>query len=276
MKSCPTCNQTYADDSLNYCLADGSVLSAPYDPSASHLGPAPPARNLPKTEVLYHAPKSADQISPSANSTLPSLLTPTPRPKAEQSRAPEKQNNKRRVIIVGAIFVGMLFGLAMAVGWNRWMAKQAGADPMVSNSNTVNSNMVSNSNTVNANTANTRLQTLPSPGGTPSQTDKLNVTGTWKGKFDGANATLIIENQEGDSFTGTLGMHETLIAIAGRIDQDTRQVTINETRVLKQNLKKYTPWKLGKDVGSISSDGKSMKGKGKDATHSYSWAFSKK
>ena len=139
-----------------------------------------------------------------------------------------------------------------------------------------NSNPVSNSNTVNANTANTRPQSSPSPGGTPLQTNKINVTGTWKGKFDGANATLMIDKQEGDSFTGTLSMHETLVAIAGRIDQDTRQVTINETRVLKENLKKYTPWKLGKNVGSISSDGKSMKGKGKDATHSYSWSFSKK
>ena len=32
MKSCPTCNRTYPDDTLAFCLMDGAVLSAPYDP----------------------------------------------------------------------------------------------------------------------------------------------------------------------------------------------------------------------------------------------------
>jgi hypothetical protein len=27
MKICPKCNQTYADETLNFCLADGSTLS---------------------------------------------------------------------------------------------------------------------------------------------------------------------------------------------------------------------------------------------------------
>lgn len=35
MKSCPTCNRTYPDDTLAFCLVDGSVLSAPYDPQAT-------------------------------------------------------------------------------------------------------------------------------------------------------------------------------------------------------------------------------------------------
>jgi len=30
MKECPTCNRTYSDISLSFCLSDGSVLSAPY------------------------------------------------------------------------------------------------------------------------------------------------------------------------------------------------------------------------------------------------------
>lgn len=31
MKICPVCNQTYADDSLNYCLNDGGALTAAAD-----------------------------------------------------------------------------------------------------------------------------------------------------------------------------------------------------------------------------------------------------
>jgi hypothetical protein len=35
MKRCPTCNRSYPDDSLNFCLDDGSPLQASYDPEAT-------------------------------------------------------------------------------------------------------------------------------------------------------------------------------------------------------------------------------------------------
>ena len=33
MKECPECKRTYADETLTFCLADGALLSAPFDPS---------------------------------------------------------------------------------------------------------------------------------------------------------------------------------------------------------------------------------------------------
>jgi cell division septation protein DedD len=51
MKQCPACNRTYADESLTYCLADGSLLSAPYDPEATQRIPHPRITNAP-TEAL--------------------------------------------------------------------------------------------------------------------------------------------------------------------------------------------------------------------------------
>ncbi|HYG82291.1 MAG TPA: SPOR domain-containing protein [Pyrinomonadaceae bacterium] len=51
MKRCPTCGRTYADESLSYCLDDGSVLSAPYEPEQTQRIPAPRATNL-VTEAL--------------------------------------------------------------------------------------------------------------------------------------------------------------------------------------------------------------------------------
>lgn len=51
MKQCPQCNRTYADNSLTYCLADGSLLSAPYDPETTQRIQAPRITN-PVTEVL--------------------------------------------------------------------------------------------------------------------------------------------------------------------------------------------------------------------------------
>jgi len=41
MKRCPTCNQVYPDDNLNFCLADGAALSPVDDPRATVSMPAP-------------------------------------------------------------------------------------------------------------------------------------------------------------------------------------------------------------------------------------------
>ena len=35
MKRCPECNRTYSNESFSFCLADGALLSAPYDPEAT-------------------------------------------------------------------------------------------------------------------------------------------------------------------------------------------------------------------------------------------------
>jgi len=46
MKSCPKCKRTYFDDTFAFCLADGSLLSAPFDPEATQVIPTaldPPA-----------------------------------------------------------------------------------------------------------------------------------------------------------------------------------------------------------------------------------------
>ena len=35
MKRCPQCNRTYSDETFSFCLEDGAVLSAPFDPDAT-------------------------------------------------------------------------------------------------------------------------------------------------------------------------------------------------------------------------------------------------
>lgn len=52
MKSCPACNRTYSDDSTTFCLVDGAVLSAPYDPNATQPGPTVRVTTPPATEIL--------------------------------------------------------------------------------------------------------------------------------------------------------------------------------------------------------------------------------
>lgn len=52
MKQCPTCNRTYLDDILVYCLNDGSLLSVPYDPEATQRIPLSRVTKPPMTEIL--------------------------------------------------------------------------------------------------------------------------------------------------------------------------------------------------------------------------------
>lgn len=47
MKSCPTCNQTYADDTLNFCLSCGTVLSSAMGNQPTVAIPTPPQTTEP-------------------------------------------------------------------------------------------------------------------------------------------------------------------------------------------------------------------------------------
>lgn len=40
MKKCPMCSRTYSDDTFTFCLEDGALLSAPFDPDATLVLPA--------------------------------------------------------------------------------------------------------------------------------------------------------------------------------------------------------------------------------------------
>lgn len=44
MKRCPTCNRSYDDDTLSFCLEDGTRLATAYDPEATVVSrPRPPS-----------------------------------------------------------------------------------------------------------------------------------------------------------------------------------------------------------------------------------------
>lgn len=48
MKRCPTCNRSYADDTVSFCLQDGTHLEPDYDPEATVVRPAPPVMERPE------------------------------------------------------------------------------------------------------------------------------------------------------------------------------------------------------------------------------------
>src|SRR6476619_1082193 len=103
MKSCPTCNRTYPDDTLAFCLMDGSVLSAPYDPSETQ---APPRRSNepPPTEVIS-APAKPTEVRTPLQSTIRAPVPQVPGLKPSETVAPQSQPS---------IVVPLMFRLPLA------------------------------------------------------------------------------------------------------------------------------------------------------------------
>ena len=70
MKSCPECNRTF-EDTLTYCLIDGSILSAPFDPQATLIIPQARQTVPPPTELLRPQEETKQEIPPTVASPKP-------------------------------------------------------------------------------------------------------------------------------------------------------------------------------------------------------------
>jgi hypothetical protein len=79
MKRCPTCSRTYVSDDFTFCLDDGALLSAPYDPSSDKSTEQISGRP-PKTEVLTAAQQPIRAKLPQAGTSegplVPTLTVP--------------------------------------------------------------------------------------------------------------------------------------------------------------------------------------------------------
>jgi len=73
MKSCPTCQRTYTDETLNFCLDDGAVLSASYDPNQTLHMPEP--RNT-DSSVTRSAPPQSTILAVQPPNFQSNKLTP--------------------------------------------------------------------------------------------------------------------------------------------------------------------------------------------------------
>jgi hypothetical protein len=145
MKRCPTCNRTYTDLSLNFCLEDGTPLTtdAPGgpDPNATLRYPSPrDTAEPPPTEIYRPAPAAMP----------PPPVPPSSPPPQPWTQPPRKKSNAiwwilggfAALVVIGAGLVVMLIALASM-------------SPSNSNLN-ANSNVNRNTNVAaNANVSNT-------------------------------------------------------------------------------------------------------------------------
>lgn len=102
------------------------------------------------------------------------------------------------------------------------------------------------------------------------------LIGTWRGTwgYDRSFCTIEINRIKGDKFFGTLKKDGFVITIAGTLDPETRTVSFEETRIVRQGPE-MGEWSLGKNKGSFSPSGVTMTGTGTDKWGTYGWDASK-
>lgn len=107
------------------------------------------------------------------------------------------------------------------------------------------------------------------PGSTAA---KLGLAGSWSGTQNNSKTSLVINGGSGDDFNGVKTQGSFQVAFTGHIDPSTRQVTIQETRIIKS----ASGWSLGTETGRLSADGRTLSGTGQDENTSYTWSYSKR
>src|ERR1043165_5335422 len=139
MKRCPSCNRSYTDTSLNFCLEDGTPLVSDAPPPASDPNATmqyPPARDTaepPPTEI-YRPDNPIISQAP--------VPPPPPPPQQQWARmptaAPEKKSNAIWWILGGLAAFGVI-----AIGVVVMIIALAS---MSSNTNNANTNRIENRN----------------------------------------------------------------------------------------------------------------------------------
>ena len=170
MKRCPTCNRTYTDNSLNFCLEDGSPLAAdgpPVDPNATIRYPAardtsePPPTEIYRPEPAVVAPRPTTPPPPTRPAPPPPQWTPPP-----TAAPPKKKSNAiwwilgglAAVVVIGGGIVVLLIALALGtdnknLNANRNENRNANANVSVNTNTNTNTNVNANATTTPASLA---------------------------------------------------------------------------------------------------------------------------
>lgn len=162
MKRCPTCNRTYADLSLNFCLDDGTPLTSDAAPTtdlnATIRYPPPRDTSEPPPTEIYRPTPTAPIPRPSTAPPPPPPPQWTPAPPAP----PAKKSNAiwwilggfAAVLVIGVGLIVMVIALA-----------SLGSNTNTANTNTRetnrNANVSVNANVANANTNANANASLP-------------------------------------------------------------------------------------------------------------------
>ena len=109
MKTCPTCQRTFSDESLTFCLVDGAVLSAPYDPNQTQILPEPRTTDSPQ------------QRNVPAQSTILAVNPQNVYAAQQPINRPEKRGSGPWIWIALASVFGVLV-IGLVIGAFVWMS----------------------------------------------------------------------------------------------------------------------------------------------------------
>ncbi len=150
MKRCPSCNRTYTDLSLNFCLEDGTplLIDAP-SPDSHATVRYPPPRNTsepPPTEIYRPDSPALNQVR-----AIPPPPVWNPVPGGRQKKSNAVWWVLGGVLVVGIVGIGLIVTLALLAS----LGSQANENENNSNSNVRVSNANTNSSNTNYANANT-------------------------------------------------------------------------------------------------------------------------
>lgn len=226
MKKCPQCKRTFPDDTLAFCLADGALLSAPYDPNATIRIPSsaepsvdPAVRPLPQVEA-EGSPENlrvpATGQPHAAHKTTEVLRTPT------VAESPRQKSNPL-FLYLSIAFACLFVGALIVVVW-----------------------MMSGKTEPSANT-NTRTEperTVSSNPATPAPTvAAIDISGNWRDQFGFVSYITQQENSFEMKAAGTGCRGNFNTSAVGLIRGNTFEMTYTST------------YSTGSCTGTISADG---------------------
>jgi hypothetical protein len=171
MKSCPTCNRTYTDSSLNFCLEDGTPLvneaTPAFDPNATIRYIDPRETNQPVSEPPHQPPVSRNP---------PAFAPPPQWSPLPAAGVPRKKSSAIWWVLGGILVIGVIgIGLVVMI---LAIASMSSNSNEAKNTNAGNSNSkVANRNT-NTNT-NTNRSSQNSNTNLPSSTKDDFSESTW-------------------------------------------------------------------------------------------------
>lgn len=124
MKICPTCQSTYADDSLTYCLVDGAILSTLRDPHETLRIPTPHNTDPAPTEILYPASKPA-KAQPPLQPTIPASQQPY-YPAPQSSQPQEKRGHSTGLLLGMGVLLGVVLAAVIAISFGLFSGSSSG------------------------------------------------------------------------------------------------------------------------------------------------------
>ncbi len=183
---------------------------------------------------------------------------------------PSNSNGKNLILTIIILAIGS-FSAALALGAAAWFLINQSQPESSSNSEIEPSSSPNPTSTPTPS---------PTPTPTPVPPKPISLRGLWQGQYGLNNqqvSTLSITSQSGDSFQGTIETignrgNQFRLAIEGNINQNTREVVIQEVRLL---YKSGGRWYLGKNQGTLSADRNQISGEGVDGKYKYTWYFTR-